>query len=106
MPLVPPQDLPIYNRLLGDARALGLSFSYAAQPTAGGIAQAFIIGREFAGADSVALILGDNIFYGQGLSDFLRKALAENTGATTSTIVVRHVLSRHRTVAHSANSTC
>jgi glucose-1-phosphate thymidylyltransferase len=77
-----PQDVPMYKRLLGDGRALGLSFSYAEQPTPGGIAQALIIGREFVGADSVALILGDNIFYGQGLSGFLRKALSENFGAT------------------------
>jgi glucose-1-phosphate thymidylyltransferase len=77
-----PQDIPSYRRLLEDGRALGLSFSYAEQPTPGGIAQAFIIGREFVGKDSVALILGDNIFYGQGLSGFLRKALEENDGAT------------------------
>jgi glucose-1-phosphate thymidylyltransferase len=77
-----PQDLPMYKRLLGDGKALGLSFSYAEQPTPGGIAQAFIIGRDFVEAASVALILGDNIFYGQGLSGFLRKALAENDGAT------------------------
>jgi len=77
-----PQDLPMYKQLLGNGRALGLSFSYAEQPKPGGIAQAFIIGREFVGAESVALILGDNIFYGQGLSGFLRKALAENDGAT------------------------
>jgi glucose-1-phosphate thymidylyltransferase len=72
-----PQDVPMYKRLLGDGRELGLSFSYAEQPTPGGIAQAFIIGREFVGSGSVALILGDNIFYGQGLSGFLRKALSE-----------------------------
>jgi glucose-1-phosphate thymidylyltransferase len=77
-----PQDVPLYRRLLGDGRELGLSFSYAEQPTSGGIAQAFPIGRDFVGADSVALILGDNIFYGQGLSSVLQKALAENTGAT------------------------
>jgi len=77
-----PQDVPLYRRLLGDGRDLGLSLSYADQPTPGGIAQAFIIGRDFVGADSVALILGDNIFYGQGLSDFLQKALGKNTGAT------------------------
>ncbi|MGA3407109.1 MAG: sugar phosphate nucleotidyltransferase, partial [Candidatus Bathyarchaeia archaeon] len=77
-----PQDIPRYRLLLGDGRALGLSFSYAEQPTPGGIAQAFIVGRTFVGRDSVALILGDNIFYGQGLSGFLQKALAENTGAT------------------------
>jgi glucose-1-phosphate thymidylyltransferase len=77
-----PQDIPSYRRLLGDGNALGLSFSYAEQPAPGGIAQAFIIGREFVGRESVSLILGDNIFYGQGLSGFLRKAVAENLGAT------------------------
>jgi glucose-1-phosphate thymidylyltransferase len=77
-----PQDVPSYRRLLGDGRALGLSFSYAEQPTPGGIAQAFIVGREFVRMESVSLILGDNIFYGQGLSGFLRKALTENAGAT------------------------
>jgi glucose-1-phosphate thymidylyltransferase len=77
-----PQDVPAYSRLLGDGRALGLSFSYEEQPAPGGIAQAFIIGREFVGRDSVALILGDNIFYGQGLSGMLRNALSENDGAT------------------------
>jgi glucose-1-phosphate thymidylyltransferase len=77
-----PQDVPMYKRLLRDGVELEVSFSYAEQPTPGGIAQAFIIGREFVGAESVALILGDNIFYGQGLSGFLRKALAENDGAT------------------------
>jgi len=77
-----PQDVPLYKRLLGDGTDLGLSLSYAEQPTPGGIAQALLIGREFVGSDSVALILGDNIFYGHGLSGFLQKALVENTGAT------------------------
>jgi glucose-1-phosphate thymidylyltransferase len=77
-----PQDVPLYRRLLGDGRELGLSLSYGEQPTPGGIAQAFLVGRDFVGDDSVALILGDNIFYGQGLSGFLQKALTENTGAT------------------------
>jgi len=58
-----PQDVPSYRRLLGDGRALGLSFSYAEQPTPGGIAQALIIGREFVGKDSVALILGGAILW-------------------------------------------
>ena len=75
-----PQDVPLYRKLLGDGRELGLSFSYAQQPTPGGIAQAFLIGRDFVGADSVALILGDNIFYGQSLFGLLQKALVENTG--------------------------
>jgi len=77
-----PRDIPMYRQLLGDGAALGLSFSYAEQPTPGGIAQAFLIARNFVGADSVTLILGDNIFYGQGLSGLFQKAVAENTGAT------------------------
>jgi glucose-1-phosphate thymidylyltransferase len=77
-----PQDLPLYHKLLGNGAELGMSFSFAEQATAGGIAQAFIVGREFVESDSVALILGDNIFYGQGLSGLLRKAVAENDGGT------------------------
>jgi glucose-1-phosphate thymidylyltransferase len=77
-----PQDLPMYRALLGDGAELGLSLKYAEQPTAGGIAQAFILGRSFVGSDSVTLILGDNIFYGQGLSGLFQKAVAENEGAT------------------------
>lgn len=77
-----PQDLPMYRALLGDGVELGLSLTYAEQPNAGGIAQAFIIGRSFVGSDSVTLVLGDNIFYGQGLSGLLQKAIAENKGAT------------------------
>ena len=76
------QDLPMYHALLGDGDELGLSIKYAEQPTAGGIAQAFIIGRSFVGSDSVTLILGDNIFYGQGLSVLFQKAVADNKGAT------------------------
>jgi len=76
------QDLPMYHALLGDGAELGLSIKYAEQPTAGGIAQAFIIGRSFVGSDSVTLILGDNIFYGQGLSVLFQKAVADNKGAT------------------------
>jgi glucose-1-phosphate thymidylyltransferase len=77
-----PQDLPMYRALLGDGAELGLTLTYAEQPTAGGIAQAFVIGRSFVGSDSVTLILGDNIFYGQGLSGLFQKAVAENKGAT------------------------
>jgi glucose-1-phosphate thymidylyltransferase len=77
-----PQDLPKYKQLLGDGSELGLSLLYAPQPSAGGIAQAFIIGRDFVGSDSVTLILGDNIFYGQGLSGLFQQAVAENKGAT------------------------
>jgi glucose-1-phosphate thymidylyltransferase len=77
-----PRDVPMYRELLGDGSDLGLSISYAAQPSPGGIAQAFIVGRDFVRNDSVALILGDNIFYGQGLSGLFQKAVEENDGAT------------------------
>jgi glucose-1-phosphate thymidylyltransferase len=77
-----PRDVPMYRELLRDGSELGLSISYAAQPHPGGIAQAFIVGRDFVKDDSVALILGDNIFYGQGLSGLFQKAVADNEGAT------------------------
>ncbi len=67
-----PHDLPHFEKLLGDGSRLGCSFSYAVQPTPDGLAQAFIIGEEFIGNDKVALILGDNIFYGSGLSTLLQ----------------------------------
>ena len=69
-----PQDLPAFRRLLGSGEELGVRFSYAEQPRPEGLAQAFIIGREFIGDDSVCLVLGDNIFYGQGFSSMLRSA--------------------------------
>lgn len=68
-----PHDLPNFKKLLGDGKRLGMSFSYAEQPEPNGLAQAFVIGEEFIGNDKVALILGDNIFYGSGLSDTLTK---------------------------------
>ena len=70
-----PTDLPQYQRLLGDGSAFGIRISYAEQPRPEGLAQAFIIGRDFVGCDSVALVLGDNIFYGQGFSEILRQAV-------------------------------
>jgi glucose-1-phosphate thymidylyltransferase len=75
-----PVDLPIFRRLLGDGSRLGLSFSYAEQPRPEGLAQAFLIGREFIGGDTVCLILGDNIFYGPGLSKILREAVKLKSG--------------------------
>lgn len=69
-----PQDLPAFRRLLGTGEQLGVNFSYAEQPRPEGLAQAFIIGRDFIGDDSVCLVLGDNIFYGQGFSTMLRSA--------------------------------
>jgi glucose-1-phosphate thymidylyltransferase len=77
-----PVDLPAFQRLLGDGSRWGLNLSYAEQPKPEGLAQAFIIGRKFVGEDLVALVLGDNLFYGQGLSDQLQKASARSNGAT------------------------
>jgi len=77
-----PHDLPQFRKMLGDGAAFGLSLSYAEQPRPEGLAQAFLIGREFVGRDSVALILGDNIFYGAGLSVLCQEAAARKSGAT------------------------
>jgi glucose-1-phosphate thymidylyltransferase len=77
-----PQDLPRFRELLGDGSQWGLSFSYVEQPKPEGIAQAFILGREFIGSDTVALILGDNIFYGHGLPEQLATAKNRTSGAT------------------------
>ena len=67
-----PEDLPLFKKLLGDGTQLGCAFSYAVQPEPNGLAEAFIIGEEFIGKDKVALILGDNIFYGAGLSELMQ----------------------------------
>lgn len=80
-----PTDLPNFERLLGDGSAFGLSLSYKVQPSPDGLAQAFILGREFIGNDACAMVLGDNIFYGNGFSKALRQAAAnaeENKRAT------------------------
>ena len=84
-----PHEQEGFRRLLGDGAELGLSISYAAQPSPDGLAQAFVIGREFVGADRVALALGDNIFYGAHFSDYLRTAAARLTGATVFGYQVR-----------------
>ncbi|HEY0467217.1 MAG TPA: glucose-1-phosphate thymidylyltransferase RfbA [Polyangiaceae bacterium] len=76
-----PQDLPLFERLLGTGEDLGMRFSYAVQPAPNGLAEAFIIGRDFVGSDPVCLILGDNIFYGSGLKQQLQKARKELDGA-------------------------
>lgn len=75
-----PEDLPRFKSLFNDGSQFGLSFSYAEQPYPGGLAQAFIIGKDFIGSDNVTLILGDNIFYGHGLQDSLRKAASLKKG--------------------------
>jgi glucose-1-phosphate thymidylyltransferase len=77
-----PADLPRFKALLGDGDALGLSFSYAEQREPRGLADAFIVGADFVGDSPVALILGDNIFYGAGLVDLLQRAAAQDSGAT------------------------
>ncbi|MBD9373721.1 glucose-1-phosphate thymidylyltransferase RfbA [Rhizobium sp. ARZ01] len=77
-----PRDRPLFEGLLGDGSALGLSISYAEQPQPNGLAEAFVIGREFVGNSPVALILGDNIFYGAGLAEICRDAAAQKAGAT------------------------
>ena len=77
-----PEDIGGYQRLLGDGTEFGINLTYAVQPSPDGLAQAFIIGEEFIGNDSVCLVLGDNIFYGQGFSPMLRKAALRNQGAT------------------------
>jgi len=77
-----PRDLPGFEALLGDGRQWGMSFSYAAQPKPEGLAQAFVIGERFIGRDACAMVLGDNIFYGHGLSELLADAFKPRTGGT------------------------
>ena len=80
-----PQDLPAFKRLLGDGSDYGVHFEYAEQPSPDGLAQAFIIGKEFIGNDAACLVLGDNIFYGSGFTGMLREAVrtAEEDGKAT-----------------------
>jgi glucose-1-phosphate thymidylyltransferase len=85
-----PHDRHLYEKLLGDGSAFGIRLSYAIQLEPNGLAQAFVIGREFIAADPVALILGDNIFYGDGLRALLASATARNTGATIFAYPVRN----------------
>jgi len=82
-----PQDLPVFKKLLGDGSQLGCSFQYAEQANPNGLAEAFIIGEDFIGEDKVALILGDNIFYGTGLSDLLK----ENNNPDGGIVYAYHV---------------
>jgi len=77
-----PQDLPNFKKLLGDGSQLGINLSYEEQPSPDGLAQAFLIGEKFIDGDSCAMVLGDNIFYGNGLTNQLKKATTRNYGAT------------------------
>jgi len=77
-----PRDLPVFEALLGDGGEFGVNFSYAVQAAPNGLAEAFIIGREFIGDDSVAMILGDNLYFGDGLTDLCRAAADRDDGAT------------------------
>ncbi|MBD1549737.1 glucose-1-phosphate thymidylyltransferase RfbA [Roseibium aggregatum] len=88
-----PRDLPVFQDLLGDGSAFGLSLSYAEQRSPNGLAEAFIIGRDFVGKDPCALILGDNIYYGAGLSTIARRAAAQTDGAT---VFAYHVVDPER----------
>lgn len=81
-----PQDLPGFRRLLGDGSDYGVSFSYAEQPSPDGLAQAFLIGEEFIGDDSVCLVLGDNIFYGQSFTRMLKEAVKQAETASKATV--------------------
>ena len=84
-----PQDKPLFERLLGDGSQIGVRFSYLTQASPRGIADAFIVGRDFVGNDPVALVLGDNIFYGNGLAELLLNATARRNGATVFGYVVK-----------------
>ena len=88
-----PDDLPSFQRLLGDGSQFGIAISYAEQPKPEGIAQAFLIGTDFIGKDNVSLVLGDNIFYGQSFSEQLLRASCVDTGAT---VFAYHVSDPHR----------
>jgi len=84
-----PRDLPMYRRLLGDGSQWGIRMAYVEQPSPDGLAQAFILGRDFIGDDACALVLGDNIFFGHGLTEMLQRAAGRATGATVFAYEVR-----------------
>jgi glucose-1-phosphate thymidylyltransferase len=84
-----PNDIGGFERLLGDGSQVGISIRYAVQPNPGGLAQAFLIGREFVGQDHVSLVLGDNLFYGQGFQKMLAEAASQESGATVFAYTVK-----------------
>ena len=85
-----PRDLPVYKELLGDGSKLGIHFEYIVQDEPRGLADAFILGKKFIGNDSVCIILGDNIFYGQGMTDLLNNAKSKKDGATIFGVPVKN----------------
>ncbi|MDI6703420.1 MAG: glucose-1-phosphate thymidylyltransferase RfbA [bacterium] len=91
-----PQDLPRFREIFGDGSDLGLGFSYKEQPHPNGLAEAFILGEEFIGNDDVCLILGDNIFYGHGLTDLLKKAVRDTTTMGGATVFGYYVTDPER----------
>lgn len=91
-----PQDLPLFQKLLGDGSRFGINLQYAEQPTPDGLAQAFIIGEEFIGNDDVCLVLGDNLFYGQGLSGYLSAAVRNVIEERKATVFGYYVSDPHR----------
>jgi glucose-1-phosphate thymidylyltransferase len=86
-----PRDLPKFENLLGDGSGIGIKLDYKEQPSPDGLAQAFILGKDFIGEDSVSLILGDNIFYGQGLTDLLVDAVSNVSSHNVATVFGYHV---------------
>ena len=91
-----PEDLPRFQHLFGDGSKIGMKFEYIAQPKADGIAQAFILGSNFIGTDNVCLLLGDNIFYGDGITDLLSKAVQKAKDKNMATVFGYHVLDPER----------
>ncbi len=85
------EDLPRFKNLLGDGSSIGIRIEYLVQPSPDGIAQSFILGKEFIGSDPVVLILGDNIFYGQGITDYLEEAISDVLNRNSATIFGYHV---------------
>ena len=90
------EDLPRFNQLLGDGSDIGMRFEYIVQPSPDGIAQAFILGEEFIGSDDVCLILGDNIYYGDGMINMLSQAVLNASDKSMATIFGYHVLNSYR----------